>query len=786
MRCWSALAASILSLGVPVTQALAADAAQAAPQEIAWPLLLGAAVLLLGVAVYVGVVNRREHRSKTALAHRSRELVLHNQILQLITSGAPLPVVLDELARRVEELHPGALCSILLLDESGQRVRHGAAPSLPEFYCQAIDGVQIGDGIGSCGTAAYRGERVVVENIQEHPYWVNFRDLAKEADLASCWSQPFKGGDGRVLGTFAIYHHEPTAPSGAEVGLIEDYASLARLAVERSRTEAALSRTEAQYRLIADNSSDVIWLMSLPDLKFTYVSPSAERLRGWTPEEIMAQPVEAALTPASAALMRDLLARSMERLASGDRTARVSIAEVDQIHKDGHVIHTEVVTTLLLDDTGEPTQILGMTRDITRRKQVEAELDQYRHHLEKMVAERTVALSVAKDSAEAANRAKSTFLANMSHELRTPMNAIMGMTELALRRTVDSKQQQQLEKVVQASHHLLAIINDILDLSRIDAGRIPIDDTPLEIGPLFDELMPLVSEKASEKGLQLTLDLPAALAGLRVAGDPLRLQQVLINLIGNAIKFTPSGSVSVRVASQAIEPDKVRLSFSVADTGIGIAQADQARLFNAFEQADGSLTRRYGGTGLGLAICKRLVKLMGGEIGLDSQPGKGSTFWFSVTLKRLPPAAELPLLPCGAPAEEEIRRRHGGKRILLVEDEPMNREVAGELLHEAGLLVDQAGDGQEAVDKFRQQAYAAILMDIQMPRLNGIEATLVIRTLDHGRDVPILAMTANAFSEDRQRCLSAGMNDHIGKPVEPELLFKRLLLWLDGGPATKG
>ena len=714
------------------------------------------------------------------LARRTRELLLNNQILKRITQGGCLHEILNDLALDVEALHPGMLCSILLVDEDGKRLRHGAAPGLPDFYCQSIDGLVFGDGVGSCGTAAYRGERVIVEDIQQHPYWTAFRDLARQAGVQACWSQPFKNREGRVLGTFAIYHRQPTSPSANEIALIEDYASLAELAVERAQTETALEKSRELYRLIAENSNDVIWLMDLPVMKFTYVSPSVLRMRGWTAEEVMAQPVSAAATPESEQLINARLKESLDRLAAGDMSRRFAVTEVDQPCKDGNIIHTEVVTTVLLDEAGRPRQILGISRDVTERKRNEAELEQHRHHLEKMVDERTSALLLAKDAADAANRAKSTFLTNMSHELRTPMNAIMGMTDLALRRAIDDRQKLQLEKVVQASRHLLGVINDILDLSKIEAERLMLERIPFRLSEVVDNLSSMVSSRVAEKGLAFTVKIAPELAACTFQGDPLRLGQILLNLAGNAIKFTAEGAILVTVSPAETEGANVLLRFEVRDTGIGIAAGDQARLFTAFEQADGSTTRQYGGSGLGLAISRRLAEMMGGQIGVESAPGAGSTFWFTARLEKAEAMVEAASLPSWTQAETTIISKYAGARILLVEDEPINQEVATELLTEVGLVVDQANDGEQAIEMVKNARYDLILMDLQMPRMNGIEATLAIRRLPECQEVPILAMTANAFNEDRQRCLAAGMNDHIGKPVEPGMLFETLLKWLGG------
>jgi PAS domain S-box-containing protein len=415
--------------------------------------------------------------------------------------------------------------------------------------------------------------------------------------------------------------------------------------------------------------------------------------------------------------------------------------------------------------------------DVTARKHAELELARHREHLEDLVQERTAALAVARDLAEAASRAKSTFLSTMSHELRTPMTGVMGMLELVTRRTTDSKTREYLGKALDAAQSLLAIINDILDLSRIEADRLRLDCRRFTLGSLLGQLRSLAEPLANARGIALRVSVPAALAECAVLGDDLRLGQILLNLTGNAIKFTPAGSVSVCVTVSDEPGDALWLRCEIEDTGIGIAVADQERLFEPFEQADRLLTRQYGGTGLGLAISRRLAHLMGGEIGLSSEVGVGSVFWCTVRLRKAAAAGP----PVAAPAaEERVATRHRGKRILLAEDDAVSREVIRDLLEHAGLVVDTAEDGWQAVVLATTNSYHLVLMDLAMPDVDGFEATRLIRALPDCADLPIVALTASAFDADRARCLAAGMNDHLAKPVIPGALFGTLFAWLDG------
>lgn len=459
------------------------------------------------------------------------------------------------------------------------------------------------------------------------------------------------------------------------------------------------------------------------------------------------------------------------------------IYELTYIRKDGSRFPAVVSVTALRDAQDSIIGYLLIGTDNTARKQLADELEQHRHHLEDLVFSRTAELAESRDAAEAASRAKSMFLANMSHELRTPMNGIVGMTDLALGRATDPIQIDWLTMGAQASRHLLAIISDILDISQIEADKLTLEEKTFSLARTVGESVRMLEAQALAKGLQLSRHINPSTPD-RLCGDALRLKQILLNFVGNAIKFSEHGRVEISVRATEDDGHSLLLRVEVSDEGIGLSAEQQSRLFQVFSQADGSSTRKYGGSGLGLAISRRLARLMGGDVGVTSQLGVGSTFWMTARLKHaLGETSHAG--PNAEPLREILALRFPGLRILVVEDDAISQAVARGLLEDAGFVVDMASHGQEAVERARTTSYALILMDMKMPVMDGVQAARAIRAIPGQAAVPILAMTANAFADDRDRCLAAGMNGHISKPVEPDVLYSMLMQWLlkTGNPA---
>jgi len=536
------------------------------------------------------------------------------------------------------------------------------------------------------------------------------------------------------------------------------------------RYAGRLADRERVLRTIFDTSDGAIFLVD-PEGRIVFANERMSAMWGIPLEQLIGSPYVSLIHPDEREMGHQKMLRLM---ASEIPFVRV---EREYIRRDGTMFWGFLCGRRLLDESGELAGLVGLIADIDESKRNAQELDSYRQRLEELVRERTSQLEQAKEVAELANRAKSAFLANMSHEIRTPMNAIIGLAHLLRRDQVTSQQADRLDKMLGSAEHLLAIINDVLDLSKIESGKLVLDVAPFRMVDIVERLVSLNADKVAAKGLQfrtMVTSLPPVMVG-----DRTRLSQALLNYVGNAIKFTESGSIVLRAS--VVEEDDCSLlaRFDVEDSGIGIAGEVLDRLFHPFEQADNSTTRKYGGTGLGLVITRHLAELMGGQAGVDSRPGRGSTFWLTVRLGK-PSAVDRVLggeavgMPPGP-----VSGIGRSARILLVEDEPLNCEVAAELIKElVGLPIDVAADGEQALRQVQAIRYDLILMDLLMPGIDGLEVTRRIRQLPGYATTPIVAMTANAFAEDRQRCLAAGMNDHLAKPVDPDRLHAILRRWL--------
>ncbi|MEZ4651791.1 MAG: ATP-binding protein [Candidatus Eisenbacteria bacterium] len=520
-----------------------------------------------------------------------RQLEVQNNVLELLAYGEELSVVLETLVRGVESSQPEMLGSVFLYDPVRESLVDCVAPSLPAEYNEAIAVVPIGDGVGSCGTAAFRRERVVVSDIATDPLWAPFTQLALPHGLRACWSQPVLGRDGSLLGTFAMYYRTVRSPLPDELDLIESAARLASIAIERRVADATLAQ--------------------------------------------------------------------------------------------------------------------------------------------------------ARDEALDAARAKSVFLANMSHEIRTPMSGVMGMADLLLQTKLDAEQRDFAETIASSAQSLLRVLNDVLDLSKVEAGRVELEKVGFDVRQLAGDVVTLLQVEARRKGLHIRTMVDARIPDT-VVGDAIRLRQVLINLVGNAIKFTSEGGVELRVSlvdgvhgdfrnrdgqsrdseSRGIEPgakratrdphSSIQLAFEIEDTGIGIDEVTRARLFQPFVQADDSITRRYGGTGLGLSISRALIGLMGGHLDVTSEPDHGSTFHFTIDLgldRRMSKRAAAPQLDVSV---------LNGRRILVADDHAVNARVAEGILTRLGCKVDVAENGVVALEHAARNEYDAILMDLQMPEMDGI------------------------------------------------------------------
>lgn len=628
------------------------------------------------------------------------------------------------------------------------------------------------------------------------PYWCNdletdptttwFRSAHADCTWQSSGSLPLRRA-GQVMGAISLYANDKGAFDAETQTLLLAMAGELDFAVDHLASESMRRASDAKLDKLSqavEQGSEAVVITGL-DAQIEYVNPAFERITGYSRAEVLGQNpriLHSGRTPSA------IYSQLWQAMAQGQAWH----GEFVNRRKDGSDYYALATISPLRSANGATSHYVAVQEDISDRKRAAAELDAYRTNLEQLVATRTAELVTARQQAEAANRAKSAFLANISHEIRTPLNAILGLAHLLRRSPLSADQRDRLDRMSESGKHLLGLVNDVLDLTKIETGRLELEQRTFATTALMAEAVDLVAEAARLKGLQVAAAGHALPQWLR--GDPLRLRQALVNYLANAVKFSNHGTVALRVV--LLEPQdggaslapgqSVLVRWEVEDQGIGITPEDQARLFQSFEQADVSTTRRFGGTGLGLAITRRIAEAMGGEVGVVSQAGQGSTFWFTCRLDVSMAESEIPAaIGSLEECEAALRTSFGNAYLLLAEDHPVNREVASTMLAQTGLQVDLAADGAQALAMARDTPYDLILMDVQMPTMNGLDATRAIHALPGRSATPVVAMTANAFDEDRRKCMDAGMCDFVPKPVDPAILLATVLRWLQRRPQQR-
>ena len=544
----------------------------------------------------------------------------------------------------------------------------------------------------------------------------------------------------------------------------------------RKKSEAVQRQTERLLDSIVEHIPAMVFLKRASDLRIVLFNRAGEELLGYSRGDFLGKS-DYDLFPKE---QGDFFIAADRRVLASQEIMDIAEEPITTASGETRYLHTWKIA--LRDERGEPTHLLGISIDISERKKIEESLRELNDELEERVVQRTAELILAKGQAEAANRAKSDFLANMSHEIRTPMNSILGMAHLALNASADPKSRDYLEKIHLSGLHLLGIIDEILDFSKMEAGKLRVEAVDFDLERMLANINNLMAGKAIEKGLKLDFDIDPGIPRC-LHGALRRLSQVLINYINNALKFTETGSIIVRAKKINGNEHGTLVRFEVQDSGIGISDEDKAKLFQPFLQVDTSATREYGGTGLGLAISKKLVELMEeGEVGVDSMPGLGSTFWFTV---RLAAGSAMPAHACKSVMPSAALAALNGARILLAENNVFNQQVATEFLEQSGAVVCVAKNGAEAIDLLRNDYFDCVLMDVQMPVMDGYEATRVIRGNPAWATIPVIAMTASVSSEDRERCLVAGMDDFISKPFVSSVLYVTIVQWLSARPRPR-
>ena len=622
--------------------------------------------------------------------------------------------------------------------------------------CEAQWGMSFSDLRGTDASQFFPPDQMALFLAKDREVFANRKLVDFEETV---WRAALK--ENRIMHTFKKPAFDETGKPLYLIGVSVDI-------TERKRAEEVLKL----HKLVIDTALNGFWMVDKAG-RLQGANEAYAKMSGYTVNELLGMHIS----------QLDVHDRSAEEVAArGKKIMESGSGQFETRHrrKDGQEIDVEVHARFM----PETQSFFAFLRDITERKRAERELRELNERLEERVGQRTHELAQAKQLAESANRIKSEFLANMSHEIRTPLNSILGMAHLALNAEEGLKNSDYLRKIQSSGEHLLGIIDDILDFSKLDAGKLKIEKADFCLDRVLESVHNLIAGKAAAKGLELVFDIDANLCH-NLCGDPLRLVQMLANYADNAVKFTEQGRITLRARKLNESEASCLVRFEVQDTGIGIGRAEQAKLFQPFQQIDASSTRQYGGTGLGLAICKQLAAMMpDGEVGMDSTPGQGSTFWFNVRLDKTgqPCCAEEGNGPNAPP---DMLAAISGAHILLVENNLFNQQVATEFLENAGSTVCVAQNGKEAIDLLANDIFDCVLMDIQMPVLDGFETTRLIRANPALREVPVIAMTANVSGEYRERCLAAGMNDFISKPFKPYVFYAVVARCLSGqAPAS--
>ena len=651
------------------------------------------------------------------------------------------------------------------LQESEVRYRTAFMTSPEPIILTSLpDGRYLDVNVGFERTFGWRREEVIGKTSQELGIWSNldhraeFIGLVHEQGRVEGFETYFLTKDGIAVASLVSSNRISIDGLCCILTVVRDI-------TERKRISDALASSEKEFRLLAEAMPQIVWVCDAKGSN-TYFNPQWVEYTGMTLEESYGHGWNKPFHPDD----QKHAWEAWMKAVNGHGTYAI---ECRLRRFDGTYLWWLIRGEPARNAKGEVIKWFGTCTNIDALKHTEEELVRYKDHLQDLVDDRTQELNEAWQAAEEANLAKSMFLANMSHEIRTPLSAISGMSRLIRKAPLTLEQSKRLDKLESAATHLNATINDILDLSKIEAGRVDLIDGPVQVVSVVRNVLEMLQDRARQKSLFIaveTSDLPHHLYG-----DKTRLEQALLNYAGNAIKFTEFGGITLRAQALDESDDSVGVRFEVQDSGIGISQEDLAKLFSIFEQADNTTARKYGGTGLGLAITKKLAQAMGGDVGATSAPGVGSIFWFTVRLKKGPLFSARVAESNTEELIARLQRLHRGKCVLLTEDDEFNREIGQILLQDCGLEVDLAEDGIQALEMVRKRHYDLVLMDMQMPHMDGLEATRHIRLMPDYAGVPILAMTANAFSEQRDQCLEAGMNDFLTKPADPHALYTTLL-----------